>query len=374
MRILITNTALAFRAGTELYVRDLADGLMRRGHSVFVYSERLGKFADDLRAANINVVSNLDELDNPPDVIHGHHHLITMMTLLRFPAVPAIYVCHGPDTWQEEPPLFPRIAYYVAVDHACKERISRKQIAEDRIRLVLNFVDMRRFKPRPPLPATPARALIFSNQAWASTHEPVIRKACKQAGISVDVVGAAAGQVCDAPESILGNYDIVFAKAKSALEALAVGSAVVVCDAAGLGELVTTANVERLRALNFGIRTLTQPLTASAICDQLKRYDPEDALEVSKWVRARATAEAAIDALVKLYELTIEEHRQATASDFAAEQIAVARYLSSLDKIIRSLEGDAESLQALRHSRSWALFSKYVTIKQTVLSPIVKGK
>lgn len=43
MRVLITNNTLAGRAGSELYVRDLALALLRRGHTPLAYSTNLGR-------------------------------------------------------------------------------------------------------------------------------------------------------------------------------------------------------------------------------------------------------------------------------------------------------------------------------------------
>ena len=40
------------------------------------------------------------------------------------------------------------------------------------------------------------------------------------------------------PEELLPKYDLVFAKARCALEAMATGCAVVLCDFAGLGSMV----------------------------------------------------------------------------------------------------------------------------------------
>ena len=122
LRILITNNTLTYRAGTELYVRDVALALIKRGHTPIAYSTELGEVAQDIRAATIPVIDNLDALAAPPDVIHGHHHLETMTALLRFPGVPAVSFCHGWLPWEENPLRFPRILRYVAVDQACRDR------------------------------------------------------------------------------------------------------------------------------------------------------------------------------------------------------------------------------------------------------------
>jgi hypothetical protein len=82
----------------------------------------------------------------------------------------------------------------------------------------------------------------------------------------------------------------VFAKARAAIEAMAVGCAVILCDARGAGTLVTSANVEELRHWNFGFRVLTAPLTAAQLQSQIKSYDAADAAAVSAWIRANGSA------------------------------------------------------------------------------------
>src|SRR2546423_1275532 len=209
MRVLITNNTLAERAGTELYVRDLALGLQRRGHTPIAFSTDLGKVAEEIRAAGISVFDKLDDLDFPPDVIHGQHHLDAMTALLHFPKVPALYMCHGAVPWVELPPRFPRIMRYVAVDRACLDRLlSEGRIPEARTRLLLNFVDLDRFKPRPPLPAQPRRALFFSNYITPQDSVPEVQKACDRAGLVLARVGMKVGKVGAKPEALLRDYDI----------------------------------------------------------------------------------------------------------------------------------------------------------------------
>ena len=138
LRILITNNTLADRAGTELYVRDVALALLNRGYSPIAYSSLLGEVAQELRAATVPVIDRLDALAMPPDLIHGHHHLETMTALLHFPNVPAISFCHGWLPWEEMPPKFPRILRYVAVDETCRDRlILEHAVPEESFRISL---------------------------------------------------------------------------------------------------------------------------------------------------------------------------------------------------------------------------------------------
>ena len=85
MRVLITNNTLDHRAGSELYVRDIALALLRRGHHPIAYSTRLGTVADELRVATVPVIDDLNLLTVIPDIIHGQHHLDAMTALLHFP-------------------------------------------------------------------------------------------------------------------------------------------------------------------------------------------------------------------------------------------------------------------------------------------------
>jgi hypothetical protein len=327
-RILITNNTLSGRAGTELYVRDVASELLARGHQVVAYSSILGEVAEEIRAATIPVVDRLDAVSVPPHVIHGHHHLETMTALLHYPEVPAIYFCHGWLPTEEMPPKFPRILRYVAVDRTCRDRlIDENGIPPERVHLLLNFVDLKRFKPRGPLPEKPARALVLSNSATESSSLPAIREACARFDISLDAVGQAVRNATRCPESLLPHYDLVFAKGRAALEALAVGAAVIPCDTVGVGPMVTPHNMEMLRQLNFGIRALRNRIDVETIAAEFALYNATQAAEVSDWVRRNAGLNGAVDQLIELYEAVIEEHRQSATVNAAQEMQAASAYL-----------------------------------------------
>src|SRR5678816_1337501 len=212
------------------------------------------------------------------------HQAETITALLHFPGVPAVQFCHSWSHWEETPVRFPRIRRYVAVDHTCRDRLLYQHgIPEEQVTTLLNFVDLERFQQRRlPLPSRPGRALVFSNYASEATHLPVVQEACARANIRLDVMGSNAGTANSNPERTLGEYDLVFAKAKCALESLAVGTAVILCDASGLGPMVSMGNLEQLRPLNFGIRTLREPLRVDLIAREISLYDPADATEVSK--------------------------------------------------------------------------------------------
>lgn len=338
LRVLITNRTLASRTGTELYVRDLAVGLAARGHRPVVYCPDLGAIAREIRAATIPVTDDLRTIAEAPDVIHGHHSMETLAALLAFPGAPAVAFCHSWVGWSDEPLCFPRVLRHVAVDHTCRDRLCLEHgIDPARVHVELNSVELDRFRPRGPLPARPRRALVFSNAAGARVGSQLeaIREACEAESIEVEVLGAGAGREHARPEEVLGEFDLVFAKGKSALEALAAGTAVIPCDAMGMGPLVTTANLAELRPLNFGLRSLREPVTAQGLRREIARYDAADAMSVSAAIRERAGADSMVDRLCALYEEVVAEHRAAPAPDAREEMAAAAAYLQGLSVLMR---------------------------------------
>lgn len=340
MRILITNLMLASRTGTEVVTRDLSLGLKALGHEVVVFSPSLGRLAEEIRAASVTVVSRLEEIESPPDVIHGHHHVETTQALLRFPSVPAIFVCHDRNSWHDTPPLSDQVRRFAAVDRNCLERLVQEAgVPESKTRLIFNAVNLRRFIARSGLPPTPGRVLVFSNYARADTHIEVVQHACRQLSLPLDVVGSGVSNLTDRPEDVLRCYDLVFAKARCALEAMAVGNAVVLCDSSGFGPLVSSRDVAAMREWNFGARCLQRPLSAGAVVSEILAYDPADAARVSKWIRRNSDLDDAISQYVSLYEEVIQEVRGNPVS------ATMPRVLTSLAQRVGSLESTLRSAE-----------------------------
>ena len=323
LKVLLTNRILRGHSGTETYVRDLALALLRRGHRPYVYCPVLGPIAEELDHATVPVVSDLDDLGVTPDVIHGNDHPQFMEALSYFSNIPGIFLCHSWDAPTAVPPHHPRVRAYVAVDQTCKERVLASGIPEERVHVLLNAVDLDRFQLRDPLPEKPRRALIFSNYSYDVAP---IEAVCKEMGIALERRGDASKNRTANPEQILGTFDIVFAKARAALEAMACGCAVVICDFRGIGGLVTSDRWEQLRRLNFGARTMQMPLTTETLRREVERYDSRDAHAVAMRVRNECSLETLTSQWEELYGEVIAEQRGAP-QDLAEEGRAMARYV-----------------------------------------------
>ena len=302
VRILYTNNTLAHPAGTELSLTDACLAMQARGHRVAAFSPQLGEIAERLKAREIPVCDRIADVPWVPDVIHGHHEWETSLGALNWPERPVISFCRGPYLWQEAPCRLPNVVLHAAVDEECVRRLVEQEgVPSAKIRLILNGVDLDRFTRRPPLPDRPTRAAIVSNYASEENFVPAVREACQAAGLDLTVIGSAAGNRVAQPETVLWQFDVVFAKGKAALEALATGCAVVVCDSAGLGPLVNAENLQALRRLSFGNPCMTEPITVAAVAARLAAYDAAAASAAADLVRGTCGLSHTIDALDGLY-------------------------------------------------------------------------
>lgn len=323
--VLITNIKLAERSGTEVVTCEIAQGLARRGHDVRVYAPLIGASGQALRRSGVAVVDSLADDHPPPDVIHGHHNVTTATAIARYPATPAVFVCHDATIWHDTAPRLPAIRCYLAVDERCRARLARElAVPAATIELMPNAVDLDRFTRRAPLPARPLRALVLSKNAG---HLPAVRAACARAGIALDELGPGVGRVVDDLPRVLADYDLVFAAARMAIESIASGIAVIVCDERGLAGLARAADFAEWRTRNFGVDLMTRAVTVDDLAAEIACYDPADAAALTTLLRGQASLEHALDAWETHYRAVIESTRTAPI-DAAAATAALVDFMA----------------------------------------------
>lgn len=311
MNVLITNIWLNCYGGTEVYVRDLAIALQQKGINTEVYSPQLGTVAKEIQAEGINVTDDVTRLRHRPDIIHAHHYSPAIEALDHFTGVPAIYILHGREHPKDKPPKHRRVMKYIASDQNTLERlVIDEAIPVEHTDVLLNWVDIGRFVLRKDWKIKPERALVFSNYASGSNYLPIIKAACEKTGIELDCIGLTNGNALAKPELILDKYDIVFAKAKAAIEAMATGASVIPCDYKGLGEMVTIENYRRSREYNFGMKILNRTINVQSVEGEIKKYDPTVAKQVTALIRKEADMRLYIDKLLIHYTEAIDRYRQ----------------------------------------------------------------
>ena len=94
--------------------------------------------------------------------------------------------------------------------------------------------------------------------------------------------------------------------------------------------MVTSANFDQLRRINFGQAALLNPLHPSFVAREIVGYDPEDAAEVHRRARSEAGLDEAVRRWTSLYADVVAEFRgcsRDSSSAYAAEFHAFADYL-----------------------------------------------
>jgi hypothetical protein len=336
MRILVSNERLDERAGSDLFVRDLARGLSRLGHFVFAYSSDLRQRERLLERDSVSVATDLENLPFRPDVIHARHHLDAMAAVMALPDVPAIYHCSQPGRIST-PPTHPRIYRYLAPSDTEAQRVAKVTgVSRASVDVVHNAVDTARFyRVRQPADR-PRRALVYNvRQGPESDILSQIRAAVKPLNLELEVIGRYLGREVDDPENRLPNYDVVFAAGRSALEALACGCAVVVLDETGCGEMVCETNFERLRLANFAVPP-GATYSAESIRIEVEQYSTSSWAVLTESARCESDYMQYLKNIEKNYQAAIELHNR-SLTDFGAENRAVSEYLYKLAPKIKEM-------------------------------------
>jgi Glycosyltransferase Family 4 len=314
--VLITNIGLCYRSGTEVVVEQLADGLRRRGHRPLLFAPLLGPLAEAMRARGHLVSDRPDGLRIRPDIIHAHHTGPAMAALAAHPGVPALFVCHDATSAFDALPKHPRLRRLFAVDERCRARLVDEGADPVSVELLPNAVDLTRIPGRAPLPERPRRAVAVTKH---SLHLDALRAACATAGIEFAAYGFGADRMIERPEELFVQADIVFATARTALEASAAGAGVVVCDARGCAGFLTRSNAEAWLPYNLGAAVLSHPCDAAHVSAAIAAWSAEEATAASVLVQKRRALEAAIDRLETIYaEMLAAPPRDDVAADATA--------------------------------------------------------
>ncbi len=99
MRVLLTGSSLAVRAGSDDTTRALARLLLSRGHRVMVYGSDWAQLARSVEIDVIPVAADLARLTQIPDIIHALHPHDAISAMAALPDVPALCQIPNPSAW-----------------------------------------------------------------------------------------------------------------------------------------------------------------------------------------------------------------------------------------------------------------------------------
>jgi hypothetical protein len=331
MNILITNIQMDTFSGTTFYVKELAETLKKKGHSVEIYTRTLGSIGNDIIQNGISVVTRIADLKYDPDIIHAHHNLTTFDSIFHFKQTPVIFWIHDRINFYDIPPYHENIIRYMSVDYNCKERYTKDfNFDSNDCGVIYNWVNMKRFKLRPKIAEKPRNALVFSNYASENNYLPKIREACSKLSLPLDVIGRTSGKDKSDPEFYLNNYDIIFAKAKASMEAIATGAGTIICDYRGLAGMVKSQNFWHYKKFNFGMKLMTKPITTDSLIEEIKKYSAKDIQVVADLLRQESRLDKTVDEILLLYVKCVRDFKRGTRGK---HRFKVKNYLR-----IRSLE------------------------------------
>jgi glycosyltransferase involved in cell wall biosynthesis len=340
MKLLLTNHELdVAKGGTQAFILDFAPALKARGHEVAVYAPRVGPLADELRGRGVPVMEEVHRVPFVPEVIHGQHHLPTMTAVGAFPGTPAIYYCHGFKPWEEQPPTHPRVRRHVCMAECMRDWLAgaagRKP---EEIATVPNSVKLERFQRVRDLGPQPRRALLFGNSSIPDENLIKLRQACEQLGLTLDLMGAAFGTTTDSPETLLPEYDVVFAVGRCALEALASGCAVIPFGPTGAIPMVLPDNFALHAAANFVVPDAAKPLTVDFLRETLEKFNRDQAAEVTRLVRSGFSLEQTCRQFEEIYGVVSAEWRNTGRPTVDEERSAMVAYLETLSARLGSTD------------------------------------
>lgn len=273
MRIVIASHSLDHAGGIESYSTTVGDHLQRAGHDVVIYSSEDGFTGELARGLGLRVAIGEKSLPDDIDVVLSQDGAAALDLLDFRPRVPQIFCWHSDLFDLHLPPQLEQVTARIVTLWGGARRKAEAIAVSPPIVELSHPIDLDRFKPRTPLRANP-RAVALGNYLTGERMR-ILERACESAGIELEQWGShSENGVTDRPEEVLNSADIVFAKAKAAIEAMACGRAVFVFDAFGSDGWITPDRYALLEASCFAGTTGTQPVDEQSIAAALAHYDP----------------------------------------------------------------------------------------------------
>lgn len=277
MRILLTNLQMWPIRGSESWNYAVGSELIRRGHSVSIYSPMPREGIPYFRNAGIEYVTSGDF-----DLVLENHRVITKN--FRFNKL--IHICHG--RIREESPM-------PGVVNVAVNEITRKFWNLDLV--IQNGIDTDRMKPtrEPSKEIRNVLSLCSSKEADA-----VLKQICAARGYSF---WPTSGQEIPQVENLINWSDIVFGVGRSCLDAMSCGRPVISFDSRpyihpchGLGYLTP-------EILDSDTTNLTGPNTTWTIdmlSKELDKYNPSDGIVNREWIIKNRNIKDTVDQLLNI--------------------------------------------------------------------------
>lgn len=400
MIILLTNHHLDNFAGSELFTLGLAEELLRRKYSVYVYSPIFGSVAKKMEQIGIVVTDNLTSLSEISfDIIHAQHNVTAILARSIFPDVPMVFMSHGllPEL-EQVPSIDLGILQYIAVSEEIMEHMQLDfAINKDRINIVRNFVDFNKFKITKPVNKKLLNVLIISNH-FSDDLKHLVQSVTEELRLNLVHIGLPDNPV-DNVEDYINDSDLVITLGRGALESMACGRNVIIYDMHGGDGMVTEENFYDLRRNNFSGRRKAIQYNYEDLKSELLKYDFNRGYVLRDLILKENSIEKNVDQIEKIYNSILTD---STSSDLKYKQLfnelyflenTVANYYFSLKstyneidyikkkrnreiQTIKEQEGVIKQLRSsiglMKSSKFWKMRSIYLDLRGNIFCRILK--
>jgi hypothetical protein len=273
MRILIALRQPSLGGGVRGHTETVARELQHTGHDVLIFSHDDLPWRDAMERTGLRTTGSLAALEGHFDVAIAHDQPSAFDLLAARGDIPLTFVWHGNIYDVDMAPQLDDAVRIIFQPYGPLPTRADATAAKARIVPVRQPIDVERFCPLGPIGERPRRAVAISNY-MTDIRRTVLTEACAQLGIEIEFFGfhEQRGPTRD-PQLTMNGADIVFGKARVAMEAMACGRAVFVFDVFGTDGFVDEHNIEAL--LSRGMGGSSTPMTTSVdqIVEELGRYD-----------------------------------------------------------------------------------------------------
>jgi hypothetical protein len=270
VRFVLGNRFLDRAGGTEVHLLTLAEQLRRLGHEPVLHSPVLGPFTEHVRSRGFTVAERIDALPDTCDVVFVQDQVVVHDLAARYPDTPLVFrVCGDVFDFQFPPQVDGLVDLVVALSDRY-ERLARACAVAAPVARLRVPIDTDRLVPFGPLRGRPVKAVLLGNYG---ERDAVVRAAWEPAGVEVARVGGDV-QSFDVARSV-SDADVVVAKGRAALDAMACGKAVYVLDFLGGDGWVTPERYPALEADNFAGQATSEVAGVESVRAALDAYRPE---------------------------------------------------------------------------------------------------
>ncbi|MEA2190449.1 MAG: hypothetical protein QOI73_570 [Solirubrobacteraceae bacterium] len=267
MRFVLANRHLVATGGTEVHLATFGEHLVRLGHEVTLYAPQLGAFAEHARTRGLATAGELDALPADCDVIFCQDAIVVHELAERYPQALCVFRICGDVHDFQLPPQVGGIVDLVVVLSDRYERIARAAAVQVPILRLRAPIDIDRLVPIGQIRERPRRAVLLGNY---DARAEIVEATWSSLGVEVQRVGGALERYDVA--AAVADADIVVAKSRAALDAMACGRAVYVYDVFGGDGWVTPEGYAALEADMFAGQATDRVIDADVLASDLAGY------------------------------------------------------------------------------------------------------